>query len=157
MVSLSTAEEDGEVEVYIEIGGEYVTLEETTYEDLKNQPSTRIKAVMSRDELTDAAPLLYGLIFRYRILTDPTVKADIPRWTLSDEYTEMGYIPILESFPMWFDSLVSPHMGDMFEHVERGIRFKLTNIQPNEPKGKITSWDCNARRVQDDEPLMQVP
>lgn len=146
------------IDVYIELDGEFVELSSGTYDALKTQPSTRLKAVLSRGTLATDSPIFYGVIWRYQLFEDPSVSADVPRWTTSEEYSDLGYVPILEGFPMFFDrSVGSIKQGDFFQHVNTSRRFKLVNIQANMPMGKVTSWDCNARRIQDDEILAQIP
>lgn len=121
-------------------------------------PWIDIRVEMSRESPKTPSPFLKTVYLRYKNIHNNVVKANIPRTGKSDMLEELGLIDNWEIQLFWMDStLKSITTEDFLASVEGDSRWKIFEAKEFAPHGQLTSWDVQAKVVQEGQPFMKVP
>lgn len=156
----------------------WFTLDDVDFHtEFKTAPRFRTRISMARASLSDALPEMSGLIMRYQVSQNPTIRGDIPKWNFSRERdsaagADQWLVGVLETYNAYFIHEVgSIKIGDFFEHVKTGQRFYLVSQEPLQipvtgrledevtstvNKGGLLGNDVQVRLLQPDSPLSRI-
>lgn len=118
----------------------------------------QVKFVLRRDLPTAGIPRISHVRLVFKLKDDTTIIGNIPRSMESMSLEELGIMNSTSSEQFVFGpDLHAISNQDFMVQMATGIRWKVTEIQPNEILGMNTSWDVTCRIVQSYEPTYEVP
>ena len=139
-------------------GSSWVSLSYSSLEPLLGNDFLWFKLEFNRDSYSRQTPMLSHFYFRYLLISNPIIKADVPRETQSMILSEFGIKENFSTLGMYFDNtlpLISNE--DFLINLETNNRYKIVEVQDFVQGGLNTAWDAQARWINDYEPTMMVP
>jgi len=116
------------------------------------------RILLGRADFTIAPPVASHLFIRYNLKEDLLLIADQPRQTESIALQEFGIFEQFSSISFVFGPDFNVFSNnDFFVRLRDNRRFKIIEVQKNEPLGITTSTDVQARLVQDYDVYARIP
>lgn len=146
--------------VYCRVPGEeqWHLMTKEVVEQRLSSARLQVKFVLRRDRPDVGLPKISHVRLVFKLKDEPAIIGNIPRNMESLSLEEFGIMDAWSSQQFVFGPDVkSISNQDFMVQVDKGLRWKVTEIQPNEISGINTSWDVTCRLVQDYEPLQRVP
>lgn len=114
--------------------------------------------IMKRKTPATALPKLQLIRISYRLLRLTGLRADIPRMVESLTLEELGIYESFSSQSFFLDNtLKNCTTEDFIINTQDNTRWKVTEVNSNNPMNITLSWDLTCRKVQDFEPYAKVP
>lgn len=128
-------------------------------EDIQLALATKIKfrAELRRTDAAQPAPYVQVLNIRIQAVEDPLISLDVPRWVTNLNGTDVGLIPILNTFQGYANADAKLEQTSLYVHYESKRKFRTLGLNPNMPGGVMTSWDIDLALVQPDDPQNRIP
>jgi len=120
-------------------------------------PRYKIRATISRDDLDEKTPGLGAVMVRYRNKGFEDLRCTQPQWAISTERNVAGLLDLIDNGIFVATGVVSEvEVGDFFEHVESGTRFRVMSIENQIWKNERMEWTLQTRKILPGELLDQI-
>lgn len=146
-------------EIYCRTPGEeqWVLLTKENVEQRIFSSRLQVKFILRRDIIDAGVPKISHVRLVFRLKESTAIIGNIPRNMESMSLEEFGIMDAWSSQQFVFGPDVKAVSNqDFMVQLDKGLRWKVTEIQPNEILGMNTSWDVTCRIVQDYENLNEV-
>jgi hypothetical protein len=136
----------------------YVALTKENLQQRLFNPYVDLRISLWRVSPEQESPLLKSVYMRYKNVNDYSLKANIPRVEKSIALQEIGIADEWSGQLFYLDNtLKTVSTEDYLVSIEGDTRWKIRTAKENAPHGQLTSWDLEARLVQEHESFMRVP
>jgi len=152
--------EGTKMEAWVKSPGDadYVGLTRDNLQQRLFNPYVDIRVNLWRVSPEQESPMLKSVYIRYKNIQDNRLKANIPRVEKSIALQEIGIADEWSGQLFYLDNtLKTVSTEDYLVSIEGDTRWKIRTAKENAPHGQLTSWDLEARLVQEHEAFMRVP
>lgn len=126
-------------------------------ENLPLASKYKIRVDFKKNFLDDVVPDFQGMHLRYKVSGSKPFKCTMPQWALSEDRSGDGLLRLIESSQFIATGKIDNlGVGDFFQHVKTGLRFRVSTINNKVWNGVVMEWDTQVRKVQPNEQLIKV-